>query len=507
MKIEKLDLDKIIPYARNARQHSDAQVAQIAASIHEFGFNSPILIDENNVIIAGHGRYAAAQKLQLDEVPVIRLEHLSDIQKKAYILADNKLALNASWDDAMLALELAEIKAGDLDIALAGFTDEDLSAAQAGGGEAPGEEVAEGKTEPDAVPEKVEPMVKPGEIWQLGNHRLMCGDSTDGGAVALLMDGQKADLVFTDPPYGMKKEAEGVINDNLNYDDLLEFNRKWIALVFMFLKENGSFYCWGTDEPLMDIYSGILKPMIKEGRITFRNLITWNKGTGQGQLEAGIRMYPIFDEKCLFVMNGVQGFNTNADNYFEGWEPIRGYLLTSRQAMGWDVPTMKRIVGHSDLSRDHWTGKSQFNLPTREVYNRLKEAAEKQRQEKGISNDAFKKEYDEIKKDYYATRAYFDNMHDKLSNVWDFAPVLGKAREECGGHPTPKPVALCIRGIKTSSRAGESVLDLFGGSGTTLIACEQTGRKARLMELDPHYCDMIIKRWEDFTGQKAVKEE
>jgi len=328
----------------------------------------------------------------------------------------------------------------------------------------------------------------------------------------------KADLVFTDPPYGMKKEIDGVLNDNLNFDDLLEFNKKWIPLTFDFLSDVGSWYCWGIDEPLMDIYSNILKPMQKENKITFRNLITWDKGNGQGQLSEEFRMYAIADEKCLFVMKGVQGFNNNADNYFEGWEPIRDYLLNSRLAMGWDVPTMKRIVGHSVLSRDHWTSKSQFNMPTREVYDKLKAEAEKQRQEKGIANDAFKREYDDIKREYddikreyddikreyYKTRAYFNNTHENMNNVWHFQRTGNAERELTGNHATPKPLALCARAIVTSSREGDTVLDVFGGSGSTLIACEQLNRKARVMELDEKYCDVIIKRWEQLTGKKAI---
>lgn len=307
----------------------------------------------------------------------------------------------------------------------------------------------------------------------------------------------------------MKKEKEGVLNDNLNYTDLLEFNKKWIPLTFEALKDNGSWYCWGIDEPLMDIYSEILKPMIKENKITFRNLLTWDKGSGQGQKSEEFRMYPIADEKCLFVMCGVQGFNTNADNYFEGWEPVRNYLLESRLSMGWDVPTMKRIAGHSDLLRDHWTGKSQWNMPTREVYEKFQRAAEKQREEKKINNDAFRREYDALKSEYYSTRAYFNNTHDNMNNVWHFDRTSNKERELTGSHATPKPIALCSRAIKSSSRISEIVLDPFGGSGSTLIACEQLDRKCYMMELDPKYCDVIIKRWETLTGKKAklIKEE
>jgi DNA modification methylase len=327
----------------------------------------------------------------------------------------------------------------------------------------------------------------------------MCGDSTFVDDVEKLMGGNKATLAHNDPPYGMKKECDGVLNDNLNYDDLLEFNKQWIALQFTYLRDNGSFYCWGIDEPLMDIYCEIIKPYIKTQKATFRNLITWNKGNGQGQMSEDSRMYAPADEKCLFVMCGVQGFNNNADNYFEGWEPIRDYLLKSRIEMGWDVPTMKRIVGHSDLSRDHWTCKSQFNMPTKEVYEKMKAEADKLREETNNDAvkkeyDAFKKEYDELKKEYYSTRSYFNNTHDNMNNVWNFKRTTGKERELTGGHATPKPLELCERVIKSSSQEGDIVLDFFGGSGSTLMACEQTNRNCCMMELDEKYCELAAER-------------
>ena len=230
-------------------------------------------------------------------------------------------------------------------------------------------------------------------------------------------------------------------------------------------------------------------------------------------------MYPIADEKCLFVVCGIQCLTLNADNYWEEYEPIRKYLYDSRVAMGWDVPTMKKIVGHSDLFRDHWTSKSQFSMPTREVYEKMKLEAERQRKEKGIENDAFRREYDafrreyddlrreydDLRREYDDLRAYFDNTHDNMNNVWHFGKTSGEERELTGGHATPKPIALCSRAIKSSSREGEIVLDVFGGSGSTLIACEQLNRKAYLMELEPKWCDVIVKRWETFTGKNAVK--
>lgn len=418
----------------------------------------------------------------MDEVPCVVASDLTDEQIKALRLADNKVGELADWDEALLNIELDEII--DLDMSDFGFLDEEL------------EEITEKVEEDDyEEPEDLEPKAKLGDIYQLGRHRLMCGDSTSATDIEKLMDGAKADLVFTDPPYGMKKEADGVANDNLNFDDLLEFNRQWIPLSFGVLKDNGSWYCWGIDEPLMDIYSNILKPMQKENKITFRNLITWDKGNGQGQLSEDFRMYPVADEKCLFVMCGVQGFNTNADNYFEAWEPIRKYLEEQRMKCGWDIPTMKTIAGHSDKFRDHWTGKSQWSLVPEYVYIKFQEWA----REHNI--DAFKKEYEEIKKEYYSTRAYFDNVHDNMNNVWHFDRA---GKDERVGHATPKPIALCSRAIKSSSREDEKVLDLFGGSGSTLIACEQLNRTAYLMELEPKWVDVIIARWEKFTGQKAV---
>lgn len=341
--------------------------------------------------------------------------------------------------------------------------------------------------------------IKQGDIYILGNHRLMCGDSTNPEDVARLMDGVKADLVFTDPPYGMGKQRLGVKNDNLYNDKLLDFNKQWIPLSFEYLKGNGSWYCWGKDEPLMDIYGEILKPMLKNNQITFRNLLTWDKGDAKGQKSGKRKMYTPADEKCLFVMKGVQD-EANADRYHEAFEPIRQYLLQSRLAMGWDVPTMKRIVGHSDLSRDHWTSKSQFALLSEKNYNTLSAEAARQRAERGIENDAFCKAYEDIRKEYESVRGYFDNTHDNFNNVWHFKRATPTERKDAGNHPTIKPLDLCRRAIKSSSRESDIIVDLFGGSGSTLIACEQLGRRCYIMELSPDWCKVIIERFQRNKG-------
>lgn len=478
--------------ARNYRKHNDKNKKLIQKSLKECGAGRSIVIDNEGEIIAGNGIYEQAQKLGLktkvietdgSELVVVKRTDLQtdDAKRKQLAVMDNSTSDSSEFDFELLQedFEVDTLEDWGID---ANFSLEDES------------EIIE-----DEVPEEVETRCKLGDIWQLGSHRLMCGNSTKVDDVEKLMNGEKADMVFTDPPYGMKKEKDGVLNDNLNFDDLLEFNKKWIPLTFNNTKENGSWYCWGIDEPLMDIYSNILKPMIKENKITFRNLITWDKGSGQGQLSEEFRMYPIADEKCLFVQCGINCLTLNADQYWEEYEPIRKYLYEQRIKCGWDIPTMKTIAGHSDKLRDHWTSKSQWNLPTKDVYLKFQQWA------KENNVKAFQKEYEQLRAEYEQLRAYFDNTHDNMNNVWHFPKTSQEERKQTGGHATPKPIALCSRAIKSSSRENETVLDVFGGSGSTLIACEQLNRKCYTMELDEKYCDVIIQRWENLTGKKAIK--
>lgn len=491
LKIEYVDISNIKPYKKNPRKNEDA-IPYVMESIKQFGFKNPVILDKDNVIVAGHTRIESAKRLGITEIPCIYADDLTDEQIRAFRLADNKVGEIAEWDIDLLDTELDDIL--NIDMSDFGF-DLDL------------EDEEEQEIIEDEVPEvPEEPKAKLGDIYQLGNHRLMCGDSTKEEDVAKLMNGVKADMVFTDPPYGMKKENDGVANDNLNYDDLLEFNKKWIPITFNNLKDNGSWYCWGIDEPLMDIYSNILKPMQKENKITFRNLITWDKGNGQGQLASEFRMYPIADEKCLFVMCGVQGFNTNQDNYFEEWEPVRSYLEKEIKKIGESDQKIANALGYKDgRTVNHWWSKSQWSFPTEENFKALQEYAKS----KGISIfenvNGIKAEYEKRKAEYYSTRAYFNNTHDNMNNVWHFSKTSGEERESAGGHATPKPIALCTRAIKSSSRENENVLDVFGGSGSTLIACEQNNRNCYVMELEPKWVDVIIQRWENFTGEKAIK--
>lgn len=251
MQIETLPIDTLIPYARNSRTHSDEQVAQIAASIREFGFTNPVLIDGEGGLIAGHGRVMGARKLGLAEVPCIRLAHLTEAQRRAYVIADNKLALNAGWDDEMLALELRDLQGMDFDLSLTGFENDDIAALLAGLDATP-----EGETDADAVPEpQAEVVTQPGDVWVLGKHRVMCGDSTDAGTVALLMNGEKAALMQTDPPYGIAYNsadihAHGVDYGEIENDDILDgeklqaFLEAMIRAALPALNDNAAYYLW-----------------------------------------------------------------------------------------------------------------------------------------------------------------------------------------------------------------------------------------------------------------------
>lgn len=372
-------VEDLIPYVNNSRKHSDEQVAQISASIKEFGWTNPILIDGTNSIIAGHGRLMAARKLKMDEVPTIELDHLTDTQRKALVIADNKLALNADWDNTLLTIELDELLKDGFALDILGFNQDELAALLE-------PEQVEGLTDEDAVPDvPEEPKTKLGDIYQLGNHRLMCGDSTSIDAVEKLMDGQKADMVFTDPPYGV--DYKGIHNDSRNgLEDLL---RGVFANYIAISKSGASIYCFHSDR-CADVFHKVFREFFH-----FSSMIIWAKNS----LTLSQTDYQSQHEPCLY-----------------GW---------------------------MDNGSHSW----------------------------------------------YSDR--------KQTSVWKFD------KERVIGHTTPKPVGLVEKAINNSSKGGDLVVDLFGGSGSTLIASEKIGRNAMIMELDPKYCDVIVKRWEDFTGKKA----
>jgi len=401
MQIKEVAVDKLIPYAKNSRTHSDQQVAQIAASIKEFGFRNPILVDGVG-IIAGHGRLLAAQKLGLAKVPTIDCSDMTPSQKKAYIIADNKLALNAGWDTAMLTIEMQELEVEGFDLELLGFDEKELNALLE-------PEIVEGLTDEDDVPDiPEEPKSKLGDIYILGDHRLMCGDSTSIDAVEKMMDGDKASLVVTDPPwnvaYGtnLANNAQGykqrtIMNDNFETTQEWEdFLSGFMGNIIAFTMKGCPIYCvMGASEwPAID-------KALRDGGFHWSSTIIWAKDT---------------------LVLSRKDYHTQYEPIWYGWKD--------------DGPRI-------------WT-----------VQDR------------------------------------------KQSDVWDC-----KRPKRSELHPTTKPVELIERAVLNSSNAGTIVFEPFGGSGSTLIACEKTGRKARVMELDPKYCDVIVKRWEDFTGKKAVLSE
>ena len=349
-------------------------------------------------------------------------------------------------------------------------------------------------SDPDDVPEPPKnPITKPGDLWILGDHRLLCGDSTQADDVERVTGAATVVLVHADPPYGMGKEKDGIANDNLYREKLDAFQMAWWKACRAYVAENGGAYIWGNAEDLWRLwYVGGMKD---SERLTLRNEIVWNKSHGQGMESDQHRMFPTASERCLFFMLGEQGFNNNADNYWEGWDSVVDYLRAEKKKTGWDIAKFKRLAGHSETSGCHWFDKSQWLFPTKEVY----EAWQKEAKGK-----AFKREHDDLKREFYATRAYFDNTHDNMTDVWDFPRVTGEDRH---GHATPKPVAMIGRAIQSSSPEGGEVLDPFLGSGTTLIAAEKLNRKCYGLEIEPKYCDVIVERWETFTGQKAKREK
>jgi DNA modification methylase len=320
------------------------------------------------------------------------------------------------------------------------------------------------------------------------------------------MNGTKAQLIHADPPYGMGKEKDGVQNDNLYADKLDAFQMAWWRAFRPHAEDNASAYIWGNAEELWRLwYVGGLS---KSERLTFRNEIVWDKKTaGAGGIShmgaEGFRQYPCSTERCLFFMLGEQGFNTNADNYWEGWEPIRKYLNDEMEKCG-GTKNWKAALGNQ--MGGHYFTKSQWCFPTEEAYKKLQafgkgDAFKREHDELKREHDELKREHDELKREFYGTRAYFDNTHDNMTDVWEFNRVTGEKRH---GHATPKPIEMMARAIKSSTQDGGLLVEPFLGSGSTLIAAEQLGRKCYGMEISPAYCDVIVQRWENLTGKKAV---
>lgn len=493
---KKAKVAELIPYARNSRTHSDAQVAKIASSIREFGFLNPVIVDGENGIIAGHGRVMAAQLLGLETVPAIEAAHLTDAQRRAYIIADNRLALDAGWDEDMLRVELGELQSEGFDLGLTGFELGEIEGFLA-------DPEPEPQTDGNAIPPMDAKVVsQAGDVWILGQHRVMCGDSTSLEDVEKLMAGASGQLLHADPPYGMGKQADGVENDNLYREKLDAFQMAWWQAFRPYLDANASAYIWGNAPDLWRLwYVGGLGA---SERLEMRNEIVWDKASIAGMASPDLTQFPIASERCLFFQFGDQFLgNINADDFPETWEPVRAGLAAEAEAAGVGPAEVKRVCNCGMFG--HWFSKSQFTLIPEKHYQALAEAFpghfEKPWRE-------WKAEWDRVKGAGRAVingkldgvRSYFDNAHDTMRDTWTFPRVTGDDRF---GHATPKPVAMMERAIMSACPKGGVVAEPFGGTGATLIAAQSTSRRCFTMELQGRYVDVIVRRWQNFTGQDA----
>src|SRR5580658_212017 len=390
LQVQVWSIDRLLPYIRNARTHTDEQVAQVAASIREFGWTNPILVAADATIIAGHARLAAARKLKMTEVPVIVLDHLTEAQRRALVLADNRLALDAGWDEEMLRVELASLQEDGFDLDIVGFTDEELEDLLRDP-----EETRDGLTDEDSVPDEQETAITvPGDVWVLGDHRLLCGDATSMDAIQTLLAGGLADMVFTDPPYNVDYVGKTAKKLKIGNDAL-----------------GGKFY-----------------DFLREA---CTNVLAATKGAiyicmSSSELHTPFRAFTdAGGHWSTFVIWAKHHFTLGRSDYQRMYEPI--------------------LYGWRDGTDHFWCG-----------------------------------------------------ARDQ-GDVWFIKRPMANLE-----HPTMKPVELVERALRNSSKTRDTILDVFGGSGTTLIACEKSGRQARLIELEPRYCDVIVRRWQEYTGEKAL---
>jgi DNA modification methylase len=418
------------PYEKNARTHSAEQVEQLTRSIREFGFTNPLLVDETDRIIAGHGRLQAALALGMSEVPVITLTGLSEPQRRALILADNKIALNSGWDLKLLTEELAELKLEGYDLTLTGFSLEEID------GMTP---VLVDEKDPDDAPDlPKEPKTKPGDVYVLGPHRLVCGDSTSMENIDRLMQGALADVCWTDPPYNVAYETKAgkIANDDLDDKEFRDFLAGAYGCAFASLKPGAAIYVAHADTEGLNF------------RATFR--------------AAGFKL-----SGCLI------------------WR--KDSLVLGRSDYQWQHEPI--LYGWKPGSRHRWYGGRKLTTMIDLNQDRM----------------PFKRRED----GKYEIRIGDAVMViDGSATIEELVPsVINEPKpKRSDGHPTMKPVALIERMLRNSARPGDIVLDLFGGSGSTLMAAERLGMCARLSELDPGYCDVIVARWEAYTGRKAVLE-
>ena len=432
--VEMLPPGDLTPYDRNSRTHSSEQVSQIAASIREFGFTNPVLVGEDGTIIAGHGRVLAALEIGMSQVPCLRITGLSDEQRRAYIIADNKLTLNAGWDDELLKLELGELRDLGFDLGVVGFDQSELDELFV---DLDGLE-EEGKTEDDEVPPIGGDFVsRRGDVWVCGDHRIMCGDSTVMSDIERLIGDELVDMCWTDPPYNVNYEgtAGKIENDNMGADAFLAFLTDAFVSVFSAVKPGGALYVAHADTEGLPFRTAFSSAGFK-----LSGCLVWVKPS----LVLGRSDYQWRHEPILY-----------------GWKPgaPHRWFGGRKQTTVIDAEDLPFVV-KEDGSLLIDTGSGHLRVSGSDL------------QIEELVSSVLR--------------------HEKPSRNTE--------------HPTMKPVGLVMQYLKNSSRRSDLVLDPFGGSGSTMIAAQKIGRVARLMELDPRFADVIVKRWQDFTGGQAVLE-
>lgn len=437
LKVRMVKVAKLAPYAGNARLHPDWQVAQIAASIAEFGFCNPILVGGDGVIVAGHGRLLAAERLGMDTVPVIELGHLTPVQQRALVIADNKIAENAGWDEDLLRSELAALQADGFDLDVVGFSDAELDELLAGVEE---DALPAELGDPDFVPETPPaPVTRPGDVWVLGSHRVICGDATDAAVVERVCDGP-VDACWTDPPYGVACDgaAGRIANDDLPAAEFRAFLRAALGAVAKVMQPGAPIYVAHAD---LNGLSAKVVRAVQDAGFHVQNCLIWVKPS----LVLGSCDYQARHEPILY-----------------GWKPGAAHAWFG----GRSQTTV--LEGGGVQLRVMPDGSVQVDLGDQTVVIRGE----------GLELEAVE------------------------GSVLRFDKPSRSAE-----HPTMKPVELICRMLENSTRPRAVVLDPFGGSGSTLIACESLGRRARLVELEPRFVDVIVRRWETFTSRSAVRED
>jgi DNA modification methylase len=426
-------LDALVPYARNSRTHSVAQVDQIAASIAEFGFTNPVLIDEHGGIIAGHGRVLGARKLGLEEVPCIRLSHLTELQRRAYVIADNKLALNAGWDDEMLARELQDLARADYRVELTGFGDDEIAQLMASVDLADDTDA-----DPDAAPEpQADIVTRPGDVWHLGAHRLVCGDATHAETYAALLGSERADIAWTDPPYNVDVEGKAgkIANDHMGDAAFRQFLTDALTCMEGAMRPGAAIYVAHAETERLNFSLAFRAAGFK-----LSGLVIWRKDA----MTLGRSDYQWIHEPILY-----------------GWKPGAAHRWYGGRAQ----VTVNQLGSHGSAFTRRLDGRWQVTVGEETMI---------------VSGDA--------------------------TVEWVEASVMRELRPKRSDlHPTMKPVALIERMLRNNAKPGAIVLDAFGGSGSTLIAAERLDMRARLIELDPRFADVIVRRWQEFAGGRATR--